>query len=349
MVAASVADYSSASESGSLEEELPLERTRSLPDLGRPITLAASLPHCSHSAPELAGGNWEWAVDTESEVSTSPQCSWQIVWCHERSHKNEVAHRRKVLGDAARAAGASLVCLKKASKFDMWLAKAQRPPFVLLTDWREVKPCLQAASQEHLCNQPVFTVVLCEESQKHFDRAANWAEGLPPRQDPVHVCRDLSFLLSFVANIGSRSQPAPAPPPGTFMRGGTVTQAGVQAPQAYNALLEARMPTLWASSTMAMPPRGSGMAGIMGTDVAAEQTQYFPVSVVPPAAQLLSTRPMSKATLQPTSERKSLPWAAMAVAMAQPVADVLSPVCASQDLDQVEQLLQAAMPDVYDD
>jgi len=248
------------------------------------------------------------------------------VWCHERCYKQDMALQRKRLDAAARAAGAELLCLKKASKFGQWLTTRQRPPYVLLTDWREAKPCLAGVALKAPFNQPCFTVILCEESKAQFDRAATWAEELAPRQGPVHVCPDLGLLRSLLAEVASGARLAPVPL------------------HAYGAPLAARMPTPLVPSTMAMLPAPRAVSmGMMGPEqmVALEQAQYSPGSAVPPSAQLLSTVPLDRP--------KAASWDARAATLAGPVAKVLSPVCARQSVVQVEQLLQAAMPEVYDE
>lgn len=142
------------------------------------------------------------AVSTEASLT-----SWNIVWCSERCYKAENDERRERLSELAQAAGATLVLLKKAHKFAAWLAKAQRPPYILLTDWREAKPSLQVAAQEPVHNQPVFSLVVCDDEEKAYERAKQWMEELPPRADPVHVVKEggLNVLKKFLANLGEKS------------------------------------------------------------------------------------------------------------------------------------------------
>jgi len=164
--------------------------------------LPAGLPRPS-SAPDMAS----LRLQAESEVVALPASSpkmWRVVWCHERCHKPDNEGQRAQLKEVTGTAGASLVCLKKASKYADWLRKGQRPAYILLTDWREVKPCLGFASKIAVSNQPTFTVVLCEE-QRHFERAHAWAEALPRRADPVHVCKDLNFLKAFLNKYSARA------------------------------------------------------------------------------------------------------------------------------------------------
>jgi len=142
------------------------------------------------------------AVSTEASLT-----SWNIVWCSERCYKAENDERREKLTELAQSAGATLVLLKKAHKFAAWLAKAQRPPYILLTDWREAKPSLQVAAQEPVHNQPVFSLVVCDDEEKAYDRAKQWMEELPPRADPIHVIKEggLHIIKQFLANLGEKS------------------------------------------------------------------------------------------------------------------------------------------------
>jgi hypothetical protein len=135
--------------------------------------------------------------------SLGPSASWQLIWCHERCHKQDCDEKRTVIVTATEESKASLLCLKKAAKYSAWLEQAQRPPYALLTDWREVKPCLQAAALHPPRNQPVFTVVLCE-LPKHYERASAWAQALPARQDPVRICKDVGLLEGLLQELAGQ-------------------------------------------------------------------------------------------------------------------------------------------------
>jgi len=113
--------------------------------------------------------------------------TWQLVWCYERCHKAENQEQRQVIKKHARNAGASLVCLKKARQFGAWIDRTKRPPFVLVTDWREAQPCLRAASQHTGTNIPTHMVVLCE-GRRQYMRALDWAKVLRPDIGHVHIC-----------------------------------------------------------------------------------------------------------------------------------------------------------------
>merc|ERR1719221_2572452 len=107
---------------------------------------------------------------------------------------------RKALSEAARESGALLICLKKASKFEKWLAEEQRPPYVLLTDWRELKPCIKAAGQQQPENRPMYTVALCERPF-HFYGATQWVMSLPPNDAPIDVRYDVGPPKAFVYQL----------------------------------------------------------------------------------------------------------------------------------------------------
>mmetsp|Transcript_28768 Transcript_28768/g.52422 ORF Transcript_28768/g.52422 Transcript_28768/m.52422 type:complete len:322 (-) Transcript_28768:60-1025(-) len=113
--------------------------------------------------------------------------TWQMVWCYERCHKSENQEQRQVIKKHARAAGASLVCLKKARQFCAWIERSKRPPFVLITDWREAQPCLRAVTQHGGSNIPTHMVVLCE-GRRQYMRALDWSKVLRPDIGMVHIC-----------------------------------------------------------------------------------------------------------------------------------------------------------------
>jgi hypothetical protein len=125
---------------------------------------------------------------------------WRLVWCHERVHKQEREAERKAMSAAARKAGAKLVCLKKVGNFRTWLSRKRRPPYVLVTDWREAKPCLQAASVHPDWQRPCLMVVVAEHPRL-FERASHWAAALPPAGEVVRVRHDIGLAKDFVESV----------------------------------------------------------------------------------------------------------------------------------------------------
>mmetsp|Transcript_55968 Transcript_55968/g.157716 ORF Transcript_55968/g.157716 Transcript_55968/m.157716 type:complete len:302 (+) Transcript_55968:56-961(+) len=262
-----------------------------------------------------------WCPEAACHERSPKQTSawWRLVWCHERCHKQECEPRRKFIGEQAGEAGADMVCLKKAGKFAMWLAQAQRPSFALLTDWREVKPCLQTAAAHRPQNRPAFTIILAE-LPRHHERASAWAQGLSPRADPVHICQDVSQLNMFIADLVGR------------LASSAALRAQVQP-----------LPQQLVHQPVCAPYYGLTCAGeraVPGAarwcdDVRARQTA---VAMLPPGA--FQTAHAAPKVREAWGGPKLVSW---------PVAQVLSPVCGSQSPVQLEQLLKEAMPDHYDD
>jgi len=115
-----------------------------------------------------------------------------------------------VIGDTAYDAGATLVCLRKATKFAAWMAQAGRSPYGLLTDWREAKPCLEAAEACPPSARPAFVVIYCE-LPRCLERATAWAGARAPGATPVRILADLEHLKfclnGVVSNLGISKAP----------------------------------------------------------------------------------------------------------------------------------------------
>lgn len=89
---------------------------------------------------------------------------WRLVWCHERCHKEDMAVAREALSAAVSSSGGRLVVLKKQKQFSAWASRGQRPPYVLITGWREAKPCLRTLERAlSPADCPVAAIVLCDQ------------------------------------------------------------------------------------------------------------------------------------------------------------------------------------------
>jgi len=131
-------------------------------------------------------------------VSTKPW--WRIVWCHERCHKQENQALCQGLRADAANRGSFLVCLKKAAQFVLWVRRMRRPPFVLVTDWREAQPCTKCLATLPEVSRPFQIVVLCE-SQRQLGKASAWAQSLPSESGPVTVCSRTDIPASLLDGI----------------------------------------------------------------------------------------------------------------------------------------------------
>mmetsp|Transcript_131831 Transcript_131831/g.263085 ORF Transcript_131831/g.263085 Transcript_131831/m.263085 type:complete len:286 (+) Transcript_131831:57-914(+) len=125
-----------------------------------------------------------------------------LVWCNEHIHKPQFDAQRIAVSTAMAQAGASLLCLKKGAQFSTWAAAACRAPFVLLTNWREAKPCM-AAAQQYPWSYPVFTVVICEQHVQYM-RARAWLENDPRLAQHVQVVDDSACPRLLVLEMLSR-------------------------------------------------------------------------------------------------------------------------------------------------
>jgi len=264
---------------------------------------------------------------------------WHLVWCHERCHKRESDALRMAVKEAAREAGGMLVCIKKANKFAMWLAETQRQrPFVLLTDWREVKPCTEAVTQlrPQGCMGPALTVVLAEESRQ-FERASTWAQGFLPHSARVQVCQDIGPPKAFVSMLANRLRggSAPAAPQGRWAAPACPSTAWCGLVP--NSVPETRFTALPANKMInsAFVHRGD------------EPDKASCGMDMPPHCGGALTRAPQ---LQLWKASDGCHHGAFATGAVSPVAQVLSPVYASgHSPSQIEQLLREAMPDHYDD
>jgi len=141
----------------------------------------------SHSASTESGsdgvGAWPW---------------WTLVWCHERCHKVECKWKQTVIRDVAHDMGATLVCCRKAWKFAEWIAQAGQSPYGLLADWKEVKPCLEAAVWCPPSSHPAF-VVIYDDMPKSRERATAWVWARHYPAVPMRILADVD-LLKFCLN-----------------------------------------------------------------------------------------------------------------------------------------------------
>lgn len=248
--------------------------------------------------------------------------AWHLVWCYERCHKEETAEKRAMLAQAAREAGAFLVCVKKAPQLAAWLKKTRCPPFVLLTDWREVKPCLQAAAEDSGCGVPAFTIIVCQE-QHTYERARNWVRRLPSGAGRVYVLRGLStakaFLTAMARRMVGRWPPCPGRPSSSCgaSLGPPSEPAGLRQPPPSSSSTSAdRAPASLSTDRQEVAPRavwgGAGVAATMQPAGAA-------APMLPDAGGLVGMAPLL-----------GIP------------ADNCHPLV-------LERILQASKPDYYDD
>lgn len=122
-----------------------------------------------------------------------PGAWWHLYWCHEHCHKPDNLSRRQALTRCAQEAGGFLKCFKFPNQFSDWTAAGPPPPYVLLTNWRKAKPCLEKLDCLSERHRPALTVILCGgDEDKTYENALKWAAG-KKHSEPVFVCRNLDL------------------------------------------------------------------------------------------------------------------------------------------------------------
>lgn len=141
-------------------------------------------------------------ASTDGDSSTHTKSSWRLVWCYEKCHKQECKASREALAQNLRGAGGSLVCLRKAKKFAAWIGEGEHPPYLLLSDWREIKPCMQALTQPGVHGLPAVIVVFVDQPRLHR-RVTQWAEtiALQGLRCRLYVLPKLSELWPLIVEM----------------------------------------------------------------------------------------------------------------------------------------------------
>jgi len=276
----------------------------------------------------LARGDAAGSGHPESRSTPHAECWWKLVWVHQNCHKPELDHERRALMAAAQAVGASLVCLKRAQRFEEWVLHRQRPPFVLLTDRREVAACLEAASEQPPTNRPTFTIVACEGSKQQPDSSA-WAQQLGTVGGPVLVHRNTEDVSALLAELtkGLRvglegSGPLPSLASSASVRRARPRRASIQDAKVCERV-GMPCPTVPCSLAGGDPDERSSLASA-STEI--------------PEWQCSTPSSASSSGLDEW-------WPAWP----HPVGEVLAAVCRGRGRSEIERLLLEAMPDHYED
>lgn len=105
---------------------------------------------------------------------------------------------REKLSAIAQNNGGNFICLKKATKYAAWCSTEQgHRPYVLLTDWREAKPCIDIFPD---VSAPFFTFVVCD-GERAFRRASSWLAQLDPSVGGVQVCSCLAEMHPLLLQV----------------------------------------------------------------------------------------------------------------------------------------------------
>lgn len=245
---------------------------------------------------------------------------WRLVWCHDRYQQQGLVKRarRRAFEDATAAVGASLLYLRKALEFKDWCCTFDMSPYILLTDWREAKPCMEIVRGLKAERQPVFMMVICEVSRERT-RATRWAQSLSMDPcPPVYVHHDMGSHHTLVDDVCTRLN--------------CVLKKDGMHP--FPQLTAANDVLLWPASARSQDrsPKASASS---------RKLQKHPASASPPCGLDQDADPLQQ-EFRTLHLQSCLP--------VEHVADVLQPIWEMHSSNiQMEQLLRNVMPDVYYD
>mmetsp|Transcript_42178 Transcript_42178/g.108691 ORF Transcript_42178/g.108691 Transcript_42178/m.108691 type:complete len:293 (-) Transcript_42178:58-936(-) len=133
---------------------------------------------------------------------SSSQGLWSLVWCDERCHKPGNDQIKVTFARAVREMSGALICQRKAFKFASWVSSTSPRPLVLVTSWREAKPCIDAMASSTW--KPLVTVVVTS-SQKVSAKAGEWVQAQIAERphDLIMVIQDLhpQLLVAHLLNM----------------------------------------------------------------------------------------------------------------------------------------------------
>lgn len=279
------------------------------------------------------------SAEVDKGTASQVIAPWSLAWCHERCHKQESDALRESIQASVRKAGGDLVCLKKAQKFATWVASATQQPYVLLSDWREIKPCVQVIAQYATHNFPAM-IVVCLDQPKQYKRVAEWASTLAQQgfREHVQIIRDLSELSGLLPKmVGSTSV-------------GTAAAAAASSPSLQAPAVEAST-TLVAQlarlSFVAPAPCAAELgrepwstAAILGTHVA--QVELANVEL-----RCLASEGCRRREVAGEAPRSFA--ACKARVLNRSVAQMLTHICPSESAAEVQRMLISSMPLQYED
>jgi len=111
---------------------------------------------------------------------------WRLIWCQEHCHKAGHEAEQARMQSVVRQYGGKFISFKKAKRAGGWMSRAERGPFILVTDWREAQPCIHELHLQAQ-NRPVALVVVCDVRRQYL-RASEWAREIPQALvEEVHV------------------------------------------------------------------------------------------------------------------------------------------------------------------
>eukprot|EP00930_Biecheleria_cincta_P008536 TRINITY_DN110004_c0_g1_i1.p1 TRINITY_DN110004_c0_g1~~TRINITY_DN110004_c0_g1_i1.p1 ORF type:complete len:240 (-),score=40.84 TRINITY_DN110004_c0_g1_i1:18-737(-) len=101
---------------------------------------------------------------------------WHCVLCYEHCFKEELSEQMLAIGKEVRGMGGTLVRKKKALKFKEWWLDTCETPYILISDWREIKACFGYISNSTRSKfQRPLRIYVVASPGKSFQKASSWA------------------------------------------------------------------------------------------------------------------------------------------------------------------------------
>eukprot|EP00927_Polykrikos_kofoidii_P018595 TRINITY_DN18626_c0_g1_i1.p1 TRINITY_DN18626_c0_g1~~TRINITY_DN18626_c0_g1_i1.p1 ORF type:complete len:302 (-),score=34.24 TRINITY_DN18626_c0_g1_i1:96-1001(-) len=122
-------------------------------------------------------------------VASKHGSKWRAVWCTKRCFKPDQARTLNDLEQLVKSTGGFLSCMKGAQHLrHPRFSPLGDAPHILITDWREAKPCLLTLHAEIPPHEwPVSMIVACE-NRELCRRASLWQQSLENAHTQVLVC-----------------------------------------------------------------------------------------------------------------------------------------------------------------
>jgi len=116
------------------------------------------------------------SCDTRARAgSCQNEASWSLVWCYERCYKSDADAFRSGIAELAESSHGTLLCFKKACGLKKWLAEGSDTRWVLVTDWREAKPCVQLWAE---CVRRPDLILVVTDGERQMKRSLGWQTEL---------------------------------------------------------------------------------------------------------------------------------------------------------------------------
>lgn len=252
----------------------------------------------------------EHCADFRRPHSKSSSKGPRVVWCHEHCHKAHNDTRRRDLWRLCHEHGSSMVCVKKAAKLSLSPTSASQASCILITDWREAKPCMDIESIQ--AGKALLKMIVHCETEQTFCKASKWAATLHLAGVPVYVARSFDEVVEHLLD-------------------------SLQVPSERSSL--PTTPSTLSIESAATPTTACSTDSEFHFSEASDNSAVSAVEIQHQVAYELSTSAMEQAW-HFQQVQCSAPY---------PVMHVLGPVFSVYSTQQLSQALEEAMPECYND